>query len=214
MHKHPAITRPVAAYLRVSTDDQRHDSQKLVLDRWLASEGIDPDKVEWYEDVETGTRIDRLGMDRLRLDVGRGLRKVIVVYALDRISRDFFDGVNLLGAWLKLGARVASATEPLDLSGELGQALAGVIFALGAAEHRKRRDRQRAGIEAAKARGVKFGRPRGEGGVPGKRLKVTAEQEAACRRLKAEGVKIAAIARATGLSRPTVYSILAEIAAG
>ena len=65
---------------------------------------------------------------------------------------------------------------------------------------------QRAGIEAAKARGVVFGRPKGAG--KGKRLKVTPDQDAQVQRLRAEGKPIAAIARATGLSRPTVYSLL------
>jgi DNA invertase Pin-like site-specific DNA recombinase len=51
---------------------------------------------------------------------------------------------------------------------------------------------------------MRFGRPEGTG----KPIKVTPEQEETVRRLKAEGKKIAAIARAVGLSRPTIYSIL------
>ena len=41
-----------------------------------------------------------------------------------------------------------------------------------------------------------------------KSKKLTPEQEQAIVRLKTEGQKVAAIARATGLSRPTVYSVL------
>jgi DNA invertase Pin-like site-specific DNA recombinase len=69
-----------------------------------------------------------------------------------------------------------------------------------------RDERITAGIAAARERGVRFGRPSG----PGKRLKVSGEQDEAIRRLKAEGKKMTAIARATNLSRPTVYSILAR----
>ena len=59
-----------------------------------------------------------------------------------------------------------------------------------------------AGLAAARERGMKFRRP----SRPGKRLKVTAEQEEIIRRLKVEGrKKITAIARAMNLSRPTVY---------
>jgi DNA invertase Pin-like site-specific DNA recombinase len=43
---------------------------------------------------------------------------------------------------------------------------------------------------------------------PGKRIKVTPEQEDTIRRLKIEGKKVAAIARAVGLSRPTIYAVL------
>jgi DNA invertase Pin-like site-specific DNA recombinase len=41
-------------------------------------------------------------------------------------------------------------------------------------------------------------------------LKVTPDQIAMIRRIKSEGSKIAAIARATGLSRPTVYAHLGK----
>jgi DNA invertase Pin-like site-specific DNA recombinase len=46
----------------------------------------------------------------------------------------------------------------------------------------------------------------------GRRLKVTTEQVQAIHRLKDEGGKVAAIARATGLSRPTIYSVLGSAA--
>ncbi|MGE5756871.1 MAG: helix-turn-helix domain-containing protein [Planctomycetaceae bacterium] len=39
-------------------------------------------------------------------------------------------------------------------------------------------------------------------------MKVTPEQEATIRRLKAAGQKVAAIARTVGLSRPTVYAVV------
>ena len=67
-----------------------------------------------------------------------------------------------------------------------------------------RAERIVAGQAVARAKGVKFGRPAGTG----KPIKVTPEQEETIRRLKAEGKKIAAIARAVGLSRPTIYSVL------
>jgi DNA invertase Pin-like site-specific DNA recombinase len=51
------------------------------------------------------------------------------------------------------------------------------------------------------------------GSAKGRRLKVTAEQEAIVARLKGEGVGVSAIARTTGLSRPTVYRVLVGEAA-
>jgi hypothetical protein len=47
-----------------------------------------------------------------------------------------------------------------------------------------------------------------------RRLKVTSKHEAAIHRLKAEGQGVTAIARETGLSRPTVYSVLGTAPAG
>lgn len=44
--------------------------------------------------------------------------------------------------------------------------------------------------------------------MKGRRLKVTDEQVGIIRRMADDGAKVAAIARATGLTRPTVYSYL------
>jgi DNA invertase Pin-like site-specific DNA recombinase len=190
--------KSVAVYLRVSSDDQSHASQRLEVERWLDREGIDREKVEWYQDIESGARIGRQDLERLRADVSARRRAVIVVYALDRLSRDYLDGVTLLGHWLRSGARVASVTEPIDLAGELGQAVAGVIFALAAAERRKLLARQKAGIELAKAKGVYRGRARGS----------TAQSPARAAELRDKGLTPAEIGTALGVSTRTVRRYL------
>ena len=60
-----------------------------------------------------------------------------------------------------------------------------------------------AGQESARANGKTWG-----GSRQGVRRKVTPEQVTIIRRMKDEDQPVAAIARATGLSRPTVYSVL------
>jgi transcriptional regulator of acetoin/glycerol metabolism len=68
-----------------------------------------------------------------------------------------------------------------------------------------RAERILAGQAAARERGIRWG-----GSIRGRRIRATVEQIAVIRRLRSEGGEIAAIARATGLSRPTIYRILAE----
>ena len=69
--------------------------------------------------------------------------------------------------------------------------------------------RIRLGLAVAKANGNRLGRkPTPDGKGP--RIKVTPEQETIVQRLKSEGQGVSAIARTTGLSRPTVYSILGQ----
>ena len=58
-------------------------------------------------------------------------------------------------------------------------------------------------IEAARANGKRWG-----GSKQGRHITVTSEQIQTIQRLKADGEKIAAIGRATGLSRPTIYRAL------
>jgi DNA invertase Pin-like site-specific DNA recombinase len=70
-----------------------------------------------------------------------------------------------------------------------------------------RRERIAAGLTVARENGVKLGRR------PGihTRVKVTPDQERAVREMVARGDKKASIARATGLSRSTIYSILSQV---
>ena len=82
-----------------------------------------------------------------------------------------------------------------------------MLASVAAYENEVRAERILAGQDAARAAGKAWG-----GSKPGRRLKVTDEQVAAVKRFRAEKpqLPIAAIARATGLSRPTVYTLLAE----
>jgi DNA invertase Pin-like site-specific DNA recombinase len=47
----------IAAYIRVSTHDQKTDSQRQEISRWLKNHGIDPENIRWFEDKETGNII-------------------------------------------------------------------------------------------------------------------------------------------------------------
>ena len=93
--------------------------------------------------------------------------------------------------------------DKLDLATPAGRLMANVLASVAQYETEVRAERIVAGQAATRERGVKFGRPDGAG----KQIKVTPEQEETIRRLKSEGAKVAAIARAVGLSRPTIYSV-------
>jgi hypothetical protein len=65
----------------------------------------------------------------------------------------------------------------------------------------------RAGQAAARAAGKTWG-----GSEKGRRVKVTPQQTRIIRQMKGEGETVVAMAKATGLSRPTVYSVMGEVA--
>jgi hypothetical protein len=44
----------IAAYIRVSTYDQKTESQREEIARWLKNHGIAPESIQWFEDKETG----------------------------------------------------------------------------------------------------------------------------------------------------------------
>ncbi|MCP4591261.1 MAG: recombinase family protein, partial [bacterium] len=123
----------------------------------------------------------------------------------DRLGRT---AAGLTALFEELGRRnigFESLRDKIDLSTAAGRLMANVLASVAAYENEVRSERIRAGQAAARANGKRWG-----GGVKGRRIKVTPEQTKTICRLKDEGEKIAAIARATGLSRPTVYDVLAS----
>lgn len=129
--------------------------------------------------------------------------ETVVVWRLDRLSRNQKDGINTLADWCDKGVRVVSVTQQLDLAGATGRLIAGVLFAVAEMELEAIKERQAIGIAAAKAKGVyKRNGNRRRGYRKADREKVL--------RLYNEGRKVTSIARELGIGRTTVYSYLKE----
>ena len=99
-----------------------------------------------------------------------------------------------------------SLKDGIDLSTPAGRLIANVLASVAAYENEVRHERIVAGQAAARAAGKRWG-----GSVKGRRLRVTEEQIATIRRMRDDGATKAAMARATGLTRPTVYDVLASL---
>lgn len=195
----------IAIYARVSGKSQDTASQEPDLKRW--ADGQDGE-VRWYRDKYTGKSMERPGFSKFIADVEAGKVKSITVWRLDRLGRTAKGLTTLFDDLQARKVNLISVKDGLDLSTPAGRLMANMLASVAQYETEVRAERIYAGLEVAKAKGVKLGRPKGTAAVRAKRVKVTPEQEAVIRRMKAEGEKVAAIARATGLSRPTVYSVL------
>jgi DNA invertase Pin-like site-specific DNA recombinase len=101
----------IACYCRVSSRNQKHDSQKAEIRRWLRAQRIPRAKVQWFEDMETGTSLQRPAFERLQQAVFAGTVQTVVVWKLDRLSRRQHEGITLLTAWCEQGVRVISVTQ-------------------------------------------------------------------------------------------------------
>jgi DNA invertase Pin-like site-specific DNA recombinase len=86
--------------------------------------------------------------------------------------------------------------------------IAQVLSSMAELETEIRAERVAAGQAAAKAKGKKWG-----GSKPGWHWKVTDEQVAAVKEMHQSGKRKTAIARVTGLSRPTIDKLLQAVAA-
>ena len=197
----PAASR-VGVYLRVSSRTQDAASQEPDLRRWVTAQG--EDGVRWYRDSFTGKTLDRPGFNRLLSDVRAGKIETIAIWRLDRLWRTAAGLTALFEELRSRKVNLMSLKDGLDLSTAAGRLMANVLASVAAFETEVRAERVLAGLAVARERGVRLGRPEGVH----TRVKVTAEQVTMARRLKAEGHGVSAISRATGLSRPTIYSII------
>jgi DNA invertase Pin-like site-specific DNA recombinase len=198
-----------AIYLRVSKGrGQDTASQEPDLQRWEKAQPKS-DTIKRYTDKMTGKVMDRPAFNRLMGDVKTGKVKNIVVWRLDRLGRTA-GGLTALFDELKAAkVNLISLKDGLDLSTPAGTLMANVLASVAQYETEVRAERIHAGLAVAKANGKRLGRkPSADGKGP--RIKVTLEQETMAKRMKAEGQGVSAIARATGLSRPTVYSIIGQ----
>ena len=114
----------VACYVRVSTRRQNDDGQRAEIQKWLDANGIDPKKVTWYADKESGTTMKRPEFDRLQADIFHGRVKTVVLWKLDRLSRRLKDGITTLADWSERNLRVVVTTQQLDFNGSVGRMIA------------------------------------------------------------------------------------------
>ena len=143
-------------YLRVSSSSQTVASQRREIERYLTAHRIGD--VTWFIDNgATGATMDRPALQKLKAGIFAGEIDTVIVYALDRLARNALEGLNLLADWLKRGVRMVVLTLQMDLSGDVGQMIASLLFHIAQMERSRLRDRQAAGIAAAKAAGQRWG---------------------------------------------------------
>lgn len=197
------MSRHIAIYVRVSSKRQDTRSQEPDLKRWVEA-FADGTTVKWYRDKASGKTMDRPGWQRLEADMIAGKVSKILVWRLDRLGRTAAGLTALFEDIQRRSVGFESLRDKIDLSTAAGRLMANVLASVAAYENEVRSDRILAGQAAARASGKRWG-----GSEKGRRLKVTDEQVATVRRMSEDGESKSAMARATGLSRPTIYSLLA-----
>ena len=197
----------IAVYVRVSTRKQDTKSQEPDVQQWLTAYA-DGKPIVWYRDKATGKTMDRPGWNRLESAIDAGKVSTVIVWRLDRLGRTASGLTALFEKLIARKVNFVSLRDGVDLSTAAGRLIANVLASVAAYENEVRSERIRAGQSAARAAGKKWG-----GSVKGRRLKLTDEQIDTIRRMATEGATKAAMARATGLSRPTVYAVMRNVQA-
>lgn len=206
MHSHKLSAEcDTAVYVRVSSNGQSTASQLPDIEKWVQAHGLE---VKIYRDTFTGKSLDRPGWNKLEADFRSGAIKRIIIWRLDRLGRTAKGLTALFEELVTAKINLISIKDGLDLKTPSGRLMANVLASVAQFEGEVRSERQMAGIAVARAEGKHLGRV-AVGAGNGKRIKVSSEQIEQVKRLKAEEMPVAGIARATGLSRPTIYSIIA-----
>ena len=176
-------------YARVSTDDQNLALQLAALKRARC-------KTVFKDEGLSGATTKRPALLRClkRLQPGDAL----IVWKLDRLGRSVRDLITMLDDLKQRRVKFRSLTEAIDTETPTGGAMWQMIGVLAELERSLISERTRAGIKAAKARGVKFGR----------KGKLTPQQVAHAGKLIGDNESPQAVAAGYSVSRAMLYRAL------
>lgn len=176
-------------YARVSTDDQDLRLQRAA----LKTAGCR----RLYEEKVSGAKRDRPELTRMLDALREG--DVVVVSRLDRLARSTRDLLEIAELLNEAGSGLRSLAEPwADTTSSAGRMILTVFAGIAEFERSLIQERTSAGRAAAKARGVRFGRPK----------KLSDEQIGLGRRLVGEGTSVRDAARLLKCHPATLYRAL------
>ena len=156
----PLTIARVALYARVSTSDQSPESQLRDLRQYAMARGLEI--LEYVDTGFSGAKQNRPALDRLMEDARKRRFDCILVWRFDRFARSTKHLLLALEEFRSLGIQFISYQENIDTTSPLGQALFTIVSAVAQLERDLIRERVRAGLRNARAKGKKFGRPRVE----------------------------------------------------
>ena len=173
-------------YARVSSDDQNLDLQRDAL-KAAGCERI-------YEEKQSGGKVDRVELLRLVEALRPG--DTVVVWRLDRLGRSLKHLIETVESFESMGVGFQSVTEAIDTTTSGGKLVFHIFAALAEFERTLIRERTRAGLKAARARGRQGGRPK----------VLSDEQRKMAQALRDDPKQdVTAICKTLGISRTTFY---------
>ncbi len=190
-----------ALYGRVSTKDKGQDTENQLrqLREFAASQGWTVTRE--YVDRETGSTDDRAEFQVMFKDASQRKFDVLLFWALDRLSREgVLETLQHLNRLTSYGVGYRSFTEQyFDSCGIFRDAVIAIVATVAKQERVRLSQRVKAGLETARAKGKRLGRPR------------AAIDEARISVLRREGVSMRGIATKLGCSAAYVHKTLSNL---
>lgn len=172
-------------YARVSTEDQKLEVQTEALEK----AGVD----RIFTDKISATAKKRPGLNECLRAMEKG--DVLVIHRLDRLARSLRQLLDLMDHLDKRGIGLKSLNDSIDTTTAVGRLVVHVIGAIAEFERALISERTAAGLQSAKARGVKIGRER----------KATPKKIEQAKELLRGGMSMKQVAIAVGLAESTLY---------
>ena len=148
-----------AIYARVSTDEQSLEPQFLELRAIAVQRGMTI--THELSDVISGSKSSRVGLDELMRLVRAKQIDAVLVAKLDRVARSLTHFAQIIGELDKHGVALVCPGQSIDTthSNPASRFQIHILAAVAQLERDFIRERTRAGLAAAKARGAKIGHP-------------------------------------------------------
>jgi putative DNA-invertase from lambdoid prophage Rac len=183
-----------ALYARVSTRTQTVDLQLRDMRALAAARGW---SAEEYTDLgHSGASQRRPALDRMMADCQAGRVRTVVVWKLDRLGRSLSHVLRLLETLRSWEVGIVSVRDAgLDTTTPTGRALTALIATFAELERDMIRERVQAGVDHARASGIRLGRPP---------VELTEDQISTARQLLQDGWGTRRIANTLNVKRSTL----------
>lgn len=193
-----------AIYYRVSTEKQDLDSQRQAVEKWIEDlpEDKKPKTIKVFKDEGiSGKTVNRPGFQDMLDSAYKRQVDTIIVYRLDRFSRNATTAIRYLLSLDEAGVAFISVTQPvLNLGHEnpFRRTMLAAFAEIAEIERETIVARVKSGLEAAKKRGVKLGAPK----------KIDEEKVREARAMREQGMSIRKIAAHLELSVGSIHKLL------
>lgn len=190
-------------YIRVSTDKQDLEKQRHLLLEFANAQKLFIDE---FIEVEMSSRRDT--KDRRIEELQEKLKSgdTLIVAELSRLGRNMLETLNLIHSLVEQGIMILFVRQPeLSTKGPQEKLLLAIYSYFAETEREFISVRTKQGLEAAKAKGVRLGRPKGSKNVKSRRLDPYRDQ---IKQYLSQGVTIRAISKiiAPAMSEPVGYN--------
>lgn len=181
-------------YTRTSTKDKQDDDlqRRALMDAGVDERRIHSDQISGSKEART-----RSGWSSLdeRLEDGDEL----VVWRIDRIGRSMIDVITTVKDLTDRGVAVRSLSDGIDPSTREGRLMLNLMATFAEYERELIQERVQSGVDAARQRGVRFGRP------PVDMDEVNRKVRTVQHLVEAEGLNVVEAAKTVGWSKATYY---------